>query len=365
MNISTKTPGKLIILGEYAVLEGAPSLVASTNRFANAIFKKSEDGLFKIKAPSINVPLLKFLIDDEGKVKFIDKSFEKVMEKLSLFVAIFEHTARKLTEKGIKIPPLEIFLDTYDFYYTQSLLKLGLGSSAAITVSLITGLLSANLVDPNDISRETILKLAIDTHKKAQGNIGSGIDIVTAVYGGILKYQIKNNEISFQKLKMPENLYYATIWSGKSASTTGYVKKFYEFKKKKANEFNKLIEQMTEVSGNGIDAFEKGELTIFLEKYDEYYHLLKSLNNYLSLPVITPEHNLIHDVCHKNGVVYKSSGAGGGDLGIAFSLSKENLDATIEELKSMNFDTIAIEFGAEGINHEIPLKEEYAKFSYS
>lgn len=365
MNISTKTPGKLIILGEYAVLEGAPSLVASTNRFANAIFKKSEDGVFKIKAPSINVPLLKFLMDDEGKVKFIDKTFEKVMEKLSLFVAIFEHTARKLSEKGIKIPPLEIFLDTYDFYYTQSLLKLGLGSSAAVTVSLITGLLSANLVDPDEISRETILKLALDSHKKAQGNIGSGIDIVTAVYGGILKYQIKDNEISFKRLKMPENLYYLTVWSGKSASTTGYVKKFYEYKKSNPREFSKLVERMTNTSSEGIEAFENQDLKLFLDKYHEYYHLLHSLNHNLSIPVITQEHSLIHDVCHKNGVVYKSSGAGGGDLGIAFSTSKEKLDEVANELKFLNFDTLEIEFGAGCVNEEIPISEEHAKFSYS
>jgi len=365
LDISTKTPGKLIILGEYAVLEGAPSLVASTNRFANAIFKKSEDGVFKIKAPSINVPLLKFLIDEEGKVKFIDKSFEKVMEKLSLFVAIFEHTARKLLEKGFKIPPLEIFLDTYDFYYTQSLFKLGLGSSAAVTVSLITGLLASNIVDPKEISRETILKLALDSHKKAQGNIGSGIDIVTAIYGGILKYQIKNNEISFKRLKMPNNLYYLTVWSGKSASTTGYVKKFYEYKKKRPKEFYNLVNRMTETSSEGIEAFENQDLEKFLSKYDEYYHLLHSLNHNLSIPVITDEHKLIHDICHKQGVVYKSSGAGGGDIGIAFSTSQEKLDSVAQELKHLNFDTLEIEFGIDGINEEIPLREDYAKFSYS
>ena len=33
MSIRVKVPGKLIILGEYAVLEGADALVASVNRF--------------------------------------------------------------------------------------------------------------------------------------------------------------------------------------------------------------------------------------------------------------------------------------------------------------------------------------------
>jgi len=44
-----RTPGKLIILGEYAVLEGGYCLVTATNRYANAIFKnlKMDILLFK------------------------------------------------------------------------------------------------------------------------------------------------------------------------------------------------------------------------------------------------------------------------------------------------------------------------------
>ncbi len=365
MKFATKTPGKLIILGEYSVLEGAPSLVASTNRFANAIFKKSEDGVFKIKAPSINVPLMNFFISDEGKVKFIDKSFEKVMEKLSLFVAIFEQTARKLIEKGLKIPPLEIFLDTYDFYYTKNLLKLGLGSSAAVTVSLITGLLSANIVNPDEVTPELIMSLAMDSHKKAQGNVGSGIDIVTAIYGGILKYQIAEKEIRFKQLEMPDNLHYITVWSGQSASTSGFVKKFNQYKKNYPEDFSKLVQEMSHTSELGIEAFEKKDNSAFLEQYDAYYYLLKYLNTKLDLPVITKEHQQIYDICRSNNVYYKSSGAGGGDLGIAFANSRQEIDELKIELSKFNFDTIEIKFGSPGITAITNEVKEYAQFSYS
>jgi mevalonate kinase len=361
----TKTPGKLIILGEYAVLEGAPSLVASTNRFANAFFKKSTDGIFKIEAPSINVPLLKFLIDNDGKVRFIEKPFNKVVEKLSLFTAIFEHAAHKLIEKGIKIPPLEIMLDTYDFYLPKNLLKLGLGSSAAVTVSIITGLLSANIIEPDEISPEQILKLAMDSHKTAQGSIGSGVDIVAAVYGGIIKYQIKGKEINFKQIPFPKDLYYLTVWSGKPASTPGYVEKFNKFKKERIDDFDNLVKEMTLVSSNGIDAFENGELTTFLDNYDKYFHLLNRLNTELGIPVITKEHQQIYDIARANDTYYKSSGAGGGDLGILFATEQFVVNKVNAELKKQGFDTLEIKFGTQGINSITNDGEVNAEFSYS
>jgi mevalonate kinase len=361
----TKTPGKLIILGEYSVLEGAPSLVASTNRFANAFFKKSTDGVFKIEAPSINVPLLKFLIDDEGKVRFIEKPFNKVIEKLSLFTAIFEHAAHKLIEKGIKIPPLEIMLDTYDFYLPKNLLKLGLGSSAAVTVSLITGLLSANIIEPEEISPEQIMKLAMDSHKTAQGSIGSGVDIVAAVYGGIIKYQIKEKEISFKQIPFPKDLYYLTVWSGKPASTPGYIEKFNKFKKDNPDSFKSLISDMTNVSSSGIDAFEMGNIPEFLKYYDDYFHLLNKLNIALTIPVITKEHQQIYDIARANDSFYKSSGAGGGDLGILFATDQFIVNKVNSELKKHGFETLEIKFGTHGINSITKEGEVHAEFSYS
>lgn len=349
MKIAAKTPGKLIILGEYAVLEGAPSLVASTNRFANVLFKKSEDGVFKIEAPSINVPVLKFLIDDEGKIKFIGKSFNKVAEKLSLFTATFEYVSRKLIEKGIKIKPLEIVLDTYDFYSTTNLIKLGLGSSAAVTVSIITGLLSANILEPEEITPEQILKFSIESHRNAQGSIGSGVDIVAAIYGGILKYQITGKEIKFKQITFPKDLHYLTVWSGKSASTTGYVEKFNKFKKDNPTEFKLLIDEMTKVSTEGIEAIETEKVDDFLANYDKYFYLLKQLNTKIGLDVITLEHQLIYDIARQNGVYYKSSGAGGGDLGILFSNDKERLTFVKNDLEKAGFETLAIQFGTPGI----------------
>ena len=50
MSIRVKVPGKLILLGEYAVLDGADALVASIDRYVIAEISPSNNGLCQISS---------------------------------------------------------------------------------------------------------------------------------------------------------------------------------------------------------------------------------------------------------------------------------------------------------------------------
>lgn len=346
-----RTPGKLIILGEYAVLEGGYCLVTATNRYANAIFRNSQDGYFAIQAPAIKIPMLKFFIDESGRVKFIGKPIREVIEKTSFFSAIFEFSARKLLDRGIKIPPLEIFLDTFDFFYTQNLIKLGLGSSAALTVALVSGLLSANVINAEQITPEFLMQLAMDSHNNAQGVKGSGADIVTSIYGGTLKYQIKDKEINFKQIKFPDNLYYSCVWSGVPSSTKGFIEKFNKYKKDNPSDFKYAIDEMINISNEGIECFESGKIREFLTYYDCYFKELLNMNKMMNIPVISDTHNQIYKIAIQSGAYYKSSGAGGGDLGILFSDDPAVIMKANTELKENGFDVLDLKFSTEGVKN--------------
>ena len=70
MTISTSTPGKLILLGEYAVLEGAPAIVAAVNKFAKITLNNSIDHNFYINAPAIGINNLSFNIQADQLLSF-------------------------------------------------------------------------------------------------------------------------------------------------------------------------------------------------------------------------------------------------------------------------------------------------------
>ena len=62
MTVSTSTPGKLILLGEYAVLEGAPALVTAINKFAKIVLKETAYNQYYLSAPNLNLNDLPFQI---------------------------------------------------------------------------------------------------------------------------------------------------------------------------------------------------------------------------------------------------------------------------------------------------------------
>lgn len=146
-------PGKLILTGEYAVLDGAPALVIAVDRRVVA----RREGI---------PPGSPFLLA----------------------------VARELAQRYGAASPgalaaLEIAVDSSAFYdAADRTQKLGLGSSAAVTVAATALALAAQ---HGAIDRDEVLAIALAAHANAQGAKGargSGADIAAAVYGGAIVF---------------------------------------------------------------------------------------------------------------------------------------------------------------------------------
>jgi hypothetical protein len=124
-------PGKLILTGEYAVLDGAPALVVAVNRRVSARRRSGPHG---------SSPFL---------------------------VAVAEEIARAY---GVDAPEaraaLEIVVDSSTFFLGNT--KLGLGSSAAGTVAATALALTITREVPV-IDREAVQAIATAAHGNAQG----------------------------------------------------------------------------------------------------------------------------------------------------------------------------------------------------
>ena len=140
-------PGKLIITGEYAVLEGAPAIVLAVAR--RAIARRNA-------TPRGSSPFLLAVAD--------------------------EIAARRGAGDPAAQAALEISVDSRAFYHRIT--KLGLGSSAAVTVAATS--LALGTADHDEV-----LAVALAAHARAQGPRGargSGADIAAAVHGGTIVF---------------------------------------------------------------------------------------------------------------------------------------------------------------------------------
>ncbi|OQX89065.1 hypothetical protein B6D60_00100 [candidate division KSB1 bacterium 4484_87] len=367
MKIVAKVPGKLILLGEYAVLEGGSSLVMTVDRFARVEISFSDQMTFTLQAPSIGIRNLQFSLDKRGKIQFLSELSPRVEKKLKFFISIFEFGFRLLKKSAKTLPHSEILLDTDAFFHKNRSIKLGLGSSAALTVALVAGLIAGS--GQSVIENDQLFRAAMQAHRAAQGNVGSGIDIAASIFGGILSYQIdphaENLNPQIKQLKMPSNLFMVPVWVGKCSSTSQFVKLFYDFKNKDKRKFAKLVTEMKFVADAGKQAFRKQDISGFLDSINQYNLLMKKLGEDINAPIVSEEHLRMANLASEIGVAYKPSGAGGGDIGLCFADSEEKFSDLKKASKAAGFEPLDLNFESSGIHIKSIKVEASENVAYS
>jgi phosphomevalonate kinase len=137
-------PGKLLLTGSYAVLEGAPAIVCAVDRYAVA--RTAGVDAEAVQGTPVS-PEIAAAMDGGGDAPDVDVS--------SLF---------------------------------SNGKKLGLGSSAAAVVAALGHVAAARGLDLGEAPvRRTIFDRARAAHGTVQSG-GSGVDVAASVYGGVLSY---------------------------------------------------------------------------------------------------------------------------------------------------------------------------------
>lgn len=271
--ITVASPGKLMLFGEHAVIYNYPCIVMAVNRYltARVSFSGSNDDV--IITPEVS-----------------DQSFIK--EAIKIFRSQFN-----------KKEP--IYIETKSEIGTY-----GLGSSAATVVATMRALLQLFKIK---IDSKTLFNLCYKVVLNIQG-LGSGYDVASAIYGGILYFA--------QKGKIIESLGANDIplvvgYSGVKADTVSQINLVREKLKNHKKGVIKIFENITKLVNAAKQAINDKDWVRLgtLMNYNEDY-----LGN---LAVSTEKLNAMILAARKAGAYgAKLSGAGGGDCMIAL-VSKE------------------------------------------
>jgi len=342
-SIEVSAPGKLILIGEYAVLEGIPAIVAAIDRRVIVSIRENNQREFTLSAPNLGIERQKFVPDANGNADFIGKLSPQQRENLRFFQSVFARTWRKSDLN--KSRALDLHIDTADFYISDRI-KLGLGSSAAVTSALTAGL---HAFCGGSVSLDKLFLESLAAHQEAQGKIGSGIDVAASIFGGILTYSKAEPEPEIKDIGICEDLAIIPVWSGSAASTLNLVTKVLQFKKAFPAQYRSIIKDMSEISTEAIKAWSDGNASTLLSHINRFATLLEDLGEYSQAPIISVAHKKIGSVVRKYNGVYKPSGAGQGDLGLAF-WKRSDIDNEIDALlKAAGLQTMAFQFGVKGI----------------
>jgi len=355
-------PGKLILLGEYAVLEGAPALVGAVARRARVSVANWEEG-FQLQSALVEKGEIDFKFGPDGKVLFHTTLPKQDADRLQLFQVCVAECRTVLRAAGIEMKGAKIVLDTEAFFLEDSRQKLGLGSSAALTVSLIAALMArAGLLDGRLPDKPLLLERAMSAHRKAQSNTGSGVDVAASVYGGVFQYQLNGGTgrpgVATRPFHLPPDLLTVTVWSGKSASTPELVGMVNRFRDVEPGKYGKMMDNMTELSRTGIEAIRNSDTKLFLDVVSRYYEAMAELGKAAEAPIISTAHREIAAICRGADVQYKPSGAGGGDLGILFSRNPDRMREAVMALELAGYPSFDLQIGTHGIQIQSQKKEQ-------
>jgi phosphomevalonate kinase len=347
LKVSVIAPGKLILLGEYAVLQGAHALVAAVNRHARVEVTNAISNYCELITDYLPIKNIKFKFDMQGKILFIPDIDANLRNILKFFIETCESSIKFLQSYNKSISPCIITLDTSQFFSNGGDAKLGLGSSAALTVALFTALakFSGFLV-----SKSVVFFNTLKIHHRAQGGMGSGIDIAASVFGGVLDYKMSlEKKILPKKTEIVENIYIVPIWSGQSTSTKEYLALLHSFRDNNEQSYEKIMHRLIELADSGCYAYKTKNCTNFMHIVTDYYGTLKHLSEASGVEIISQDHRSISQIVEDAGGVYKPSGAGGGDFGLAFCLSKKIVKNVRSAITKSKYKIIDLQITDQGV----------------
>ncbi|XP_013108635.1 uncharacterized protein LOC106087953 [Stomoxys calcitrans] len=391
-NFQVKSPGKIILHGEHAVVYHRPALAAVVGLGTTLKFQLSPDDgdskhvSFKLEALNTN-----FNIDIENfnsflkhcRSKFSECTLENAVQLLEevrtelakqqeeapeagspkkqqmqkAFISIYYLLAGAILSSPIKDLELkQSFTVTID---TELNIGAGLGSSASYGVALASAfLVFAQHFDLSnyaaDENQALISHWAYESERVMHGT-PSGIDNTVCTYGGMLRF-VKGQ--GFQTVKNVRPLHILLVDSKVKRSTADIVAKVRHLGETFPEVVNSIWDACESLVNAAIPLYEDfGTCKDDSEKFEKLERLFQINNDLMkAIGVTHPKLEQIFSISFKRGFFSKITGAGAG--GYAIVLLPENYASNEvywklkEELEGAGFGVYATTAGGEGLRME-------------
>ena len=346
----TSAPGKVMLIGEYAVLAGAPALVMAVDRRATITLEETASAAGRVSAPGL-FPDAEFTVGSEGQLRWTG-SQGRHYRLLECVLSVLDDDEQTTLERGGGFTAV---LGSDQFYRRRpdgQREKLGIGSSAALTVALAWGLAGLLRGRPlTEAERDKRLSALIEAHNRFQNNPGSGADIAASLFGGSLAFR-PGNRPSVSPLPLPPALHLRFVWAGRPASTPSYLLGLRRWRSACPQEYDRILDGLGLITESAVQSARRGDAGGFLDAAREYAAGLQRLGHAAGLDIVSAAHRGAASVARQAGVVYKPSGAGGGDLGIALSDDPTRLQRFEQELYCQDMNCVPLHPDGFGVRTE-------------
>ena len=386
MSDSTKSAvgigcGKLYLVGEYAVMDPKGlAIIAGVNRYIEATATETESDSASDTAtvysdyygPSGRRYRLLAARDEAGEntIDFLDWKYGYDVD-LDIVAATIDVAYRVVAARGVPRKALDIrIVSGLDDAATGK--KYGLGSSGAVAVAVAHAIVAAHGVD---LSSLEIFKVAF-VATLLTGAAGSGGDIACSSHGGIVAYRRPDTEavkqlvaedvvsaiftswpgLFLQARADLGGLDLAVGWTGQPVKTDAQLARAqashgtstqdeqqHGSQSGKPNVIHTFIGEVTAISEEMWAALAADDVAVVKRCIQRNRELLVAFAETKGLNIETAMLGALADSAEEHGAVGKSSGAGGGDCGIALLDRDVDVDALHEQWVRLGIEPLEVE----------------------
>ncbi len=302
-------PGKLILMGEYAVLEGAPAVAIAVNRYV--------------------------VVERGGSTAS------------GLVALAREQAARRI---GFAPPEQDFIADSSALRYGSQ--KLGLGSSGAVAAGAVASVFhqAGNDIEDSE-ARKRMWDIAHEVHDSFQGTQGSGIDIAASLFGGrlVMRREPFSARPVFSRWTPPRGVRWVYVWTGREASTPHLLAAVRQYKAAEPLAYAKVVSDMKDIVERFLD---DGSVrrTVMLECLHRYASLMERLGQSAGVPIVDARTSWVLSRARASGGAAKPSGAGGGDFVVAAFPADRNLGPFHQEIREGGMQIVDLDVAARGVH---------------
>lgn len=338
-------PGKILLIGEHAVVYGEPAIVAAVEKRTYATIKSSKNITYTdLASPHISHTwTFKEIFEITQKTKELWRIGNKKKDFSELFNFIKNNHYKYYSASllGIAMEKLEIdggnFSVKIDSRFPSGA---GLGSSASRAVAITKGIAE---FFGKKITLEKINEIAYEQEKIIHGT-PSGIDNSICCFGGVIWFRKSQpkNEIKPLKEQIPYELKnFVLVFTKMREKTAGQLIQMV----RQLNEDyrNKRIKEMGKMAVEMLEVLKKRDF----ERMKEIINLTQK--NLEELGVSCKEIDKIAQTIRLIGGAAKICGAGGGGVMLCYHEDKQKLIKTIKKLGYKPWET---KLGVEGVRIE-------------
>jgi phosphomevalonate kinase len=290
--IRVSAPGKLMISGEYVVLDGAQALVAAVDA--------------------------------------------------RVFARWSPPTSDQSPDRSARSPAQPSLSPEADR-------KLGLGSSAAMAAVSAAAVVAHHGLDPAT-ERDRILDWALRGHQ-AIAPQGSGADVAAAVLGGVVSFN-RDTPLDSVSLPWPESLQARVVWTGSPARTSDLVRKVRDFRDRDHAGYQSVVAPLAAAAERMTAAFTGEHKRELIAATRDHAEAMFSLGQACGAEIATDALRRVGELAALHGGAAKPSGAGGGDVAIAFFEREQDAQAFEATCNAEGLDLLSFSLGADGVRRE-------------